>query len=87
METLEKLRADMEAMRGCAHVTDALLMCIVKRLSRPQRIAVLHDFLEHTEDTAVTGMFSSDTSEAMLSAMQGSRADWQAILTLALQSD
>ena len=87
METMEKLRSDMEAMRGCAHITDALLMCLFKRLPRPQRVAVLHDFLEHTEDTAVIGMFSSTTSEAMFSAMQASRADWQAVLTLALQAD
>lgn len=87
METLEKLRTDMDAMRGCAHITDALLMCIVKKLSRSQRAAVLQDFLEHTEDTAVMGMFSSTTSEAMFSAMQDHRANWQAILTMALQVD
>jgi lipoate-protein ligase A len=87
MDTLEKLRTEIDAMRGCAHITDALLMCIIKTLPRKQRASVLRDFLGHTEDTAVMGMFSSTTSEATLSAMQENRANWQTLLTMALQSD
>jgi hypothetical protein len=85
METLDKLRADFEAMRGCAHITDLLMACVIKRCPQEAIQGMLSDFLEQTEESTVTGMFSPETSEAFFSAMREHRTTWIALLAVAAE--